>query len=63
VIFREWPKKRFTQKYSHSCDPSEMKMDWKEFMHDAGIMENKIKVVFGVETLEKIQSIIKEQTK
>ena len=56
VILREWPKKRFSQAYSTTMDPSQTKLTWDQFA--LGDLDDKIRYVFGEDGLNKVKNAI-----
>jgi hypothetical protein len=57
IILREWPRRRFSQRYSHSIDPITLSTGWQQFIK-YGELEDKIENVFGGSVVEDLKRLI-----
>ncbi len=59
VILREWPRKRLSQSYTHTVDPSQTKVGWEQFIKEKEL-NDKIVWVFVQSTVDKMKKLINE---
>lgn len=57
IIIREWPRRRFSQRYSHSIDPVTLSTEWQQFIK-FGELEDKITHVFGNSVVDELKRLI-----
>lgn len=58
VILRTWPKRRMSQTWTRdgSLNPTDAKVSYDDFLK--GELQDQLKHIFGVKTLDKIQGIV-----
>lgn len=62
VIWREWPRRRMSQRYSDAVDPSQTKVGWELFMSGKEL-DGKVRWVFGEAVLDKVRALIETNSK